>query len=80
MVMNDQTILEVNCHKPLGMLFSSNRTWHNHINHITSKAWTRINAMRKLKFVLDRIASNYSRTSVARTLMARLPRLFRTPS
>ena len=36
------------------MLLSSNGTWHDHINHITSKAWTRINVMRKLKFVLDR--------------------------
>lgn len=54
LVMNDQPILEVNCHKHLGLLFSSNGTWHDHINQITSKAWTRINVMRKLKFVLDR--------------------------
>ena len=53
-VMNDQPILEVNYHKHLGLLFSSNGTWHDHINHITSKTWTRINVMRKLKFVLDR--------------------------
>ena len=52
--MNDQPILEVNCHKHLGLLFSSNGTWHDHINQITSKAWTRINVMRKLKFFLDR--------------------------
>ena len=51
--MNDQPILEVNCHKHLGLLFYSNGTWHDHINQITSKAWTRINVMRKLKFVLD---------------------------
>ena len=54
LVMNDQPILEVNCHKHLGLLFSSSGTWHNHINQITSKAWTRINVMRKLKFILDR--------------------------
>ena len=54
LAMNDQPILKVNCHKHLGLLFSSNGTWHDHINHITSKAWTRIHVMRKLKFVLHR--------------------------
>ena len=54
LVMNDQPILEVNYRKHLGLPFSSNGTWHDHINQITLKAWTRINVMRKLKFVLDR--------------------------
>ena len=29
-------------------------TWHEHLEYIKSKAWTRINLMRQLKFKLDR--------------------------
>ncbi|MCG7879453.1 MAG: reverse transcriptase domain-containing protein [Candidatus Thiodiazotropha taylori] len=52
--MQNQPITEVNNHKHLGIYFSSDCTWHHHINYITEKAWTRINVMRKLKFKLDR--------------------------
>ena len=40
--------------KHLGLYFSNDCTWHQHINHITVKAWARINIMRKLKFKLNR--------------------------
>ena len=52
--MQNQQITEVNSHKHLGIIFSSDCTWHNHIKYITEKAWTRINIMRRLKFKLDR--------------------------
>ena len=52
--MNDQPIKEVTSHKHLGIFFSNGGTWHEHIDYITSKALTRINIMRKLKFILDR--------------------------
>ena len=56
--MNDLPIKEVTSHKHLGIFFSNNGTWHEHIDYIqyniTSKAWSRINSMRKLKFNLDR--------------------------
>lgn len=52
--MNNQIITEVENHKHLGVVFQSNCTWHEHLNMIISKAWQRINVMRKLKFVLDR--------------------------
>ena len=52
--MNQQPIHEVNLHKHLGIIFSSDCTWHDHLEYIKSKAWTRINVMRKLKFKLDR--------------------------
>ena len=52
--MDQQPIHEVNLHKHLGIIFSSDCTWHDHLEYITSKAWTRINIMRKLKFKLDR--------------------------
>ena len=54
--MDNNVIQEVNSHKHLGLTFSNDGTWHEHITNITSKAWTRINVMRKLKFKLDRRA------------------------
>ena len=36
------------------MIVSNDCSWHNHLEHINTKAWTRINLMRKLKFKLDR--------------------------
>ena len=52
--MNNIQIQEVDTHKHLGITFSNNGTWHEHIKDITKKAWTRINALRSLKFTLDR--------------------------
>ena len=52
--MNDQPIKEVTSHKHLGIFLSNDGTWHEHIDFITFKAWSRINIMRKLKFILDR--------------------------
>ena len=52
--MQNHQISEVDSHKHLGLYFSNDCTWHQHINHITVKAWARINIMRKLKFKLDR--------------------------
>ena len=54
LLMNNEPINEVSYHKHLGIFLSSDGTWHEHINNITSKAWSRINVMRKLKFLLDR--------------------------
>ena len=53
-IMMDQQIQDVQFHKHLGVYFSSDCSWHHHINYIKQKAWTRINVMRNLKFVLDR--------------------------
>ena len=53
-VMNNQIITDVNTHKHLGLTFSNNCTWHEHLAQIKAKAWQRINIMRKFKFVLDR--------------------------
>ena len=52
--MQNHQISEVSTHKHLGLLFSNDCTWHNHINYIQDKAWFRVNIMRKLKFKLDR--------------------------
>ena len=51
----DQTqIEEATFHKHLGVVLSNDCTWHEHLEYIKSKAWTRINIMRKLKYKLDR--------------------------
>ena len=49
-----ETISEIDMHKHLGLIFSNDFTWHEHLSHIKKKAWHRINIMRKLKFILDR--------------------------
>ena len=54
--MNNQVITKVESHKHIAVTFESSGTWHNHIQLITSKAWQRIQIMRKLNFRLDRKA------------------------
>ena len=53
-LLNQTQFAEVNSHKHLGITFSSDCTWHEHLELVKSKAWKRINIMRKLKFQLDR--------------------------
>ena len=52
--MDNIQINEVSAHKHLGVIFSNDCSWHDHLEHIKKKAWTRVNVMRKLKFKLDR--------------------------
>ena len=47
-------INEVTPHKHLGLIFSDDGSWHEHIDHVKAKSWFRLNIMRKLKFQLDR--------------------------
>lgn len=54
LTMDQQHIKEVNNHKHLGIVFSNDCSWHEHLEYIKAKAWARINVMRKLKFQLDR--------------------------
>ena len=53
-LLNQTQIAEVNSHKHLVITFSNDCTWHEHLELVKSKAWKRINIMRKLKFQLDR--------------------------
>ena len=53
-LLNQTKIAKVNSHKHLGIIFSNDCTWHEHIKLVKSKAWKRINIMCKLKFQLDR--------------------------
>ena len=67
--MNDEPIKEVSSHKHLGIFFSNDGTWHQHIDYLTSKAWTRLNIMRKLKFILDRQSLEIIYTSFIRPVL-----------
>ena len=47
--MNSYVITEVTDHKQLGFTFFSDCTWHEHLDSVKIKAWSRINIMHKLK-------------------------------
>ena len=66
--MKNHQISEVDSHKHLGLYFLHDCTWQQHINHITVKAWARINIMRKLKFKLDRKSPETIYTAFIRLL------------
>ena len=50
----DEEISEVEHHKHLGVLLSHDLRWSDHIDYTLSKAYNRINILRKLKYTLDR--------------------------
>lgn len=52
--MHEQSITTVDSNKHLGGHISADSTWHNHINYVKNRAWSRIHIMRKHKFQLDR--------------------------
>ena len=54
--MNNHLISEVKEHKHLGVFLSHDLSWHKQIEYIKSKAWKRVNIMRSLKFILDRVS------------------------
>ena len=51
-VLMDNIQNEVSAHKHLGVIFSNDCTWHDHLAHIKKKTWTRVNVMRKLSLNL----------------------------
>ena len=52
--MLNQEIQETYTHKHLGIYLSHDCSWREHIDSIKSKAWNRINILRKMKLILDR--------------------------
>ena len=67
--MNQQDIIIVESHKHLGLTFTNDLSWHEHLNNIKTKAWHRINVMRKLKFQLNRISLQIIYFSFIRPLL-----------
>ena len=60
---------EVTSHKHLGLIFSEDGSWHEHIDHVKAKSWFSLNIMRKLKFQLDRKSLEIIFTSYIRPLL-----------
>ena len=52
--MDNVMISSVNEHKHLGVILSNDGSWNSHLNSILDKAWSRVNVIRKFKFILDR--------------------------
>ena len=69
LVMSNVQIPTVNVHKHLGVLISSDGSWHDHIDYIKTKAWARIHVMRRLKFSLDRRALEIVYVSFVRPIL-----------
>ena len=66
---NDHFLEEVDNYKYLGLLFSSDLKWKDHIDMITLRAHKRLSAMRPLKYVLDRRSLQTMYTSFVRPVM-----------
>ena len=47
-------VVEVTSHKHLGLVFNNRCHWGEHIDYVVSKASTKLNVLRSLKFDLDR--------------------------
>ena len=53
LIMNNVVIKEVDRRRHLGITFSSDLNWHNHIKEITTKTWQRLNILRVFEFRFD---------------------------
>ena len=62
-------INKVTSNKHLGLIFSDDGSWHEHIDHVKVKPWFRLNITRKLKFQLDRKSLEIIYTSFIRPLL-----------
>ena len=56
LLMNGSVISETTSHKHLGVTFSRNCSWNEHISNITTSAWSILNLLRALKFKIKRLA------------------------
>ena len=52
--MNSQILQQGTNHKHLRLFFSNNGLWRDHIDYIVKKAYTRLNMLRKVRFILNR--------------------------
>jgi hypothetical protein len=52
--MNSQILQQGTNHKHLGLFFSNNGLWHDHIDYIVKKAYTQLSMLRKVRFKLNR--------------------------
>ena len=69
LLMNNIILTETDTHKHLGLTLSNTCTWSNHIQAITTKAWTRLNLLRVLKFRVSRKSLEQMYISFVRPLL-----------
>ena len=69
LVFDHITVNQVNHHKHLGLTFSSNGKWHDHIQNITKSASKLVGLMRKLKYTLNRQSLNQIYISFVRPIL-----------
>ena len=67
--MNQIPIKNVEKHKHLGLIFSCDGGWNSHIDEIVTKANSRLNIIRKLKFKCDRRSLEQMYFSYIRSLL-----------
>ena len=56
-------------HKHLGLIFSSDATWTEHIVYKVERAWKRIGSLRRNRFMLDRVSLLKLYTTYIRSLL-----------
>ena len=69
LLMNNIILTETDTHKHLGLTLSNTCTWSNHIQAITTKAWTRLNLLRALKFRVSHKSLEHMYISFVRPLL-----------
>ena len=69
LTMYNTTISEVEIHKHLGVVLSSNGQWRAHLDMVKEKAWKRVNVLRSLKFILDRRSLEILFTTFVRPIL-----------
>ena len=67
--MANLNINKVTSHKHLGLNFSDDGSWHEHIYPVKAKSWLKLNTMRKLKFQFDRKSPEIIYISFIRPLL-----------
>ena len=51
--MNNSELQKVDYHKHLGVIFSNNGFWHDHVDYIVKQSYTQLNMLRKVRMTLD---------------------------
>ena len=77
--MNGTPITDASSHKHLGLTFNNNCNCAEHINNITTSAWTRLNLLRALKFKINRHALEKIYISFIRPLLEYVTQFGTTP-
>ena len=54
--MNNSELQKVDYHKHLGVIFSNNGFWHDHVDYIVKQSYTQLNMLRKVRMTLDRFS------------------------